>query len=380
MAYRPWVRPMVARDLEEEHRSSSPLELLFDLCFAVAVSQAAGELRRGLLLGQYAHSVGAYLLVFFSIWWAWMNFTWFASAYATDDVPYRWNVFIQIAGVLTLAAGVPRAFEHRDFAIVVIGYVVMRIGLIPQWLRAARHADPPHRRTALQFASGVTVVQIGWVAAQWMPARLWFCAWCILVPVELAVPIWAEHTAMTPWHPRHIVDRYGSFTLIVLGEGILSSTVAIQSAFDAGHVTVGLASIVVGGLLLVFSMWWLYFDRPVHSMLRTGRSFAFLWGYGHLGIFSSVAAVGAGLQVAIERATGHTDVSPVLPGIAVACPVAVFLALVWALMVRPARQGVVPAAVFGSAIVLVLASSATPLPVLAIGGVMAGLVFASLPI
>jgi low temperature requirement protein LtrA len=29
----------------------------------------------------------SYLIVFFAIWWAWMNFTWFASAYDTDDVP-----------------------------------------------------------------------------------------------------------------------------------------------------------------------------------------------------------------------------------------------------------------------------------------------------
>ena len=36
-----------------------------------------------------------------------MNFTWFASAYDTDDVPYRLLTFVQIAGVLVLAAGVP---------------------------------------------------------------------------------------------------------------------------------------------------------------------------------------------------------------------------------------------------------------------------------
>ena len=37
-----------------------------------------------------------------------MNFTWFASAYDNDDVPYRLAVLVQIAGVLILAAGVPR--------------------------------------------------------------------------------------------------------------------------------------------------------------------------------------------------------------------------------------------------------------------------------
>ena len=49
-------------------------------------------------------------MVFFAIWWAWMNFTWFASAYDNDDVPYRLLTFVQIAGVLILAAGVAAAF------------------------------------------------------------------------------------------------------------------------------------------------------------------------------------------------------------------------------------------------------------------------------
>lgn len=284
MARRRWLRPMVARDRDEQHRASSPLELFFDLCFAVAVSQAAGELRRELVLGRWEHALFAYFLVFFAIWWAWMNFTWFASAYDTDDVPYRWKVFVLISGVLTLAAGVPRAFEQRDFGIVTVGYVVMRAGVVAQWLRASRRADSPHRLTALRYALGVTLVQAGWIAAYWLPARLWSVGWSVLLPAELLVPVWAERAGPTPWHPRHIVDRHGSFTLIVLGEGLLSSTAAIQTEFDERRVTPVLGSIVIGGLLLVFSMWWLYFDRPVDRQLMTGNRFAFFWGYGHLGI------------------------------------------------------------------------------------------------
>jgi low temperature requirement protein LtrA len=82
--------------------------------------------------------------VFFAIWWAWVNFTWFASAYDTDDVAYRLLTFVQIVGVLILAAGVPAAFVHGDFTVMTIGYVVMRVALVTQWLRAA-HGDPSGR-------------------------------------------------------------------------------------------------------------------------------------------------------------------------------------------------------------------------------------------
>ncbi len=86
---RPWKRPMDGRDPREEHRASTPLELLFDLCFVVAVAQAAVQLAHGIEENHTGPAVVGFVAVFFAIWWAWMNFTWFASAYDTDDVPYR---------------------------------------------------------------------------------------------------------------------------------------------------------------------------------------------------------------------------------------------------------------------------------------------------
>ena len=152
---RPWHIRMSGRDPAEAHRAATPLELLFDLCFVVAVAQAATFLHHDLAEGQFAHGVLSYLVVFFCIWWPWMNFTWFASAYDTDDVQYRLLTFVQIAGVLVVAAGVPRVFEELDFTIMVVGYVIMRIALVAQWLRAAREdPDPPSRsRCASPWAS-----------------------------------------------------------------------------------------------------------------------------------------------------------------------------------------------------------------------------------
>ena len=104
---------MEGRDPDEPHRAATPLELFFDLCFVVAVAQAAVALHHELADGHLIEGTVAYLMVFFAIWWAWMGFTWFASAYDTDDVLYRLLTFFQIAGVLVIAAGVPRAFESR---------------------------------------------------------------------------------------------------------------------------------------------------------------------------------------------------------------------------------------------------------------------------
>src|SRR5215208_2229886 len=134
-----WYRPMVARPTDEEHRTATALELFFDLCFVVAVAQAASALHHQVAGNHVRDGVVGYVMVFFAIWWAWMNFTWFASAYDNDDVVYRLLTMVQITGVLILAAGVPRAFEHRDFDIVFVGYLVMRAGLVALWLRAGHY-------------------------------------------------------------------------------------------------------------------------------------------------------------------------------------------------------------------------------------------------
>jgi low temperature requirement protein LtrA len=264
------------------------------------------------------------LELFFAIWWAWMNFSWFASAYDTDDVPYRLTTLIQIAGALIMAAGVPRAMAAGDFTVVTAGYVVMRMAMVTQWLRAAR-ADPPRRVACLRYAAGITVVQVGWVARLAVPGEVApLAVTLVLVGAELAVPVYAERAAPTTWNRSHIAERFGLFTLIVLGESVLSATVAVQSALDAEATVADLATIAVGGLLTVFSMWWFYFAKDASRRLASLRT-AIVWGYGHYLVFSSAAAVGAGLAVAVDVALHRAHVGQLGAGLAVTVPAALFL-------------------------------------------------------
>jgi low temperature requirement protein LtrA len=355
-----WYRPMAPRRVDEEHRASTPLELFFDLCFVVAVAQAAARLHHDLSEGHMGHGVLSYAMVFFAIWWAWMNFTWFASAYDTDDGPYRLATLVEITGALILAAGVPRAFDGTDFGIITLGYVVMRLATVGQWLRAAA-TDLSHRSCALRYAVGVGAVQVGWVVRLFLPDSLALPGFAVLVVAELLVPIWAERASRTPWHPDHIAERYGLFTLIVLGESVLAATVAFQSALDTGHGGATLLSLAVAGLVIVFSMWWLYFDRSAGDLLTSQRT-AYVWGYGHYLVFSSAAAVGAGLAVAVDHVRHTAHLSAVAAGYAVAAPVAVFLFSVWVLHLRPHLRGPIVAA-FPAAVVLVLVTPFTPVPV-----------------
>jgi len=328
-------------------------------------------LHHGLAEGVVVPTLVSYGIVFFAIYWAWVNFTWFASAYDTDDLAHRAYVFVTMAGALILAAGVPAVFgEHRDARLVVDGYSVMRVALIVQWVRVARD-DPTGRPAARRFAIGLTIVQVAWIGSLALPGDLWVVAWCVLAAGELAVPMWGEHAGPTPWNPEHIAERYGLFMIIVLGESVLAASRAIQTALAGAHPAAVLGEVVVGGLLVVFAIWWISFDPP--AAIRAGlERRPFVWSYLHLVVFAAVAAVGAGLALSIEGATAGVALGPTATGAAVAVPGAAFLASRWA-MVRGAAVPAVRAVGLPLAVVGVLVAPLTPAPVLVVGLLLATL-------
>jgi low temperature requirement protein LtrA len=137
--------------------------------------------------------------------------------------------------------------------------------------------------------------------------------------------VWAEARVQTTWHSHHISERYGLFTIIVLGESILSATIAVESALASGERFMALAPVIGGGLLIVFGMWWLYFYRPFTALHDHRIRLAFLWGYGHYLVFAAAAAAGAGLAVAVDDVTHKAHISHAAAGAAVAVPVAIYV-------------------------------------------------------
>ncbi|HEY2998403.1 MAG TPA: low temperature requirement protein A [Acidimicrobiales bacterium] len=311
----------VVRDPDEPNRSSSPLELLFDLTFVVAVNQASGALEHELLVGHVRDGIIGFTTVFLAVWWAWMNYTWFNTAHDADDLPHRLLTLVQMAGVLVLAAGVTPAVEDRSLVVVTIGYGIMRVGLIVSWLRVAR--DVPDQRTrALRFAIGLTALQVLWFGRLALPDGPAMVAFVVLFAGELLVPMWAERAAPQPiFHPEHIEERYGLFTIIVLGESILSATAGFRVAVSAAGLTPGLLAVGIGGLVLAFAAWWIYFDHPGH--LTPSPAIAFRWGYAHVVVFASLTAMGAGIHVAADTVAAGEG-GRVAP-LAVALPVAGYL-------------------------------------------------------
>ncbi|MEJ7635538.1 low temperature requirement protein A [Aeromicrobium sp.] len=354
----PILRPLARRDPQEQHRTASPLELFTDLCYVVAIAQAALSLHHEVSAGHPGHGLVWFSISFFAIFWAWLNFVWFNSAYDPDDTTNRLLTLLQIFGSLVLAAGIPRMFEE-DLTLGIIGYVIMRVGLVLMWVRAAA-GHPERRRTALRYAIGLIAVQTGWVVAL-LATQGHLPIWLFVIGVSLdfAVPFYAERAGATPWHPHHIAERYGLFFIIVLGETILSVTIALQVAFDEGKPPPELWYVVGGGVLVTFAGWWLYFARDNADIL-SGNRVGFVWGFGHYVIFGAAAAVGAGLAARVDFYTDHSKVSDDMSSAFVTVPAAAFLAALWLVSIRLHDSSARTLVPFGLAVAALLATTYVP--------------------
>jgi low temperature requirement protein LtrA len=200
-------------------------------------------------------------------------------------------------------------------------------------LQVSRHDDSraPAART---YMATIGIAQVGWVALAVLGLSIGatFAAFGVLLALELAGPLIAERKSATPWHPRHIAERYGLLVIITLGEVIIGTVAALNALVhgDAGW-TVDAALLAVAGVGLTFGCWWMYFAVPWAEPLVRHRERAFLFGYGHLLIFAPLAAMGAGLHVAAFDLEGEATIGDTATVLSVTIPVALYIAMSFAL-------------------------------------------------
>ena len=328
------LRRMTGRDLTQPHRAATPLELLFDLTFVVAFGQAADQLAHYLAEGHLQPALVGFGFSMLVVVWAWINFSWFASAYDTDDWLFRVLTMVQMVGVLVLTLGIPALFVSLDEGapfdngVMVAGYVVMRVALVGQWIRAAA-GDPARRRTALTYAGMILAAQVAWTTLFFIRAAP---GWVVLpvaivaVVLEFTAPIVGERRlGGTPWNAGHIAERYGLLVIIALGESIFGTVASVSAIIQESDWSTEAVLIVVAGTGLTFGMWWTYFMLPSAQVLAVRRERSIAWSYLHLIIYASIAATGAGLHVAAYVIEDHAEISTVAALYSVAIPVLLYM-------------------------------------------------------
>lgn len=299
------IRPLRPRDPSEHHRVSTTLELFFDLITVIAIAAVTAGLHHGISAGHGLEMLPRFLFLFVGVWWCWMNFTWFASAFDNDDALYRFLVMVIMCGELIFAGGAGYIFETLDMRFGLLGWVIMRLGMAGLWLRAAR-GNPDWHRTCIRYAIGIVVAQALWILIYVGTApgsTAFFIAAVLIYVVELGVPAFAESARATPFHRHHIIERYGLLMIISLGEIMLSVSHGFGALFS-DHPSLEAALVAVSGLVLVFSIWWIYFCEEEH-LTTTAMLPALIWGYGHVLIYLATAMLGAAIAAWVDVVTHH---------------------------------------------------------------------------
>lgn len=316
-----WLRPAPMRDVDAGERTSTWLELFFDLCFVAAVAALANGLHADPSLDGLWH----FSLLFVPVWWAWMEFTWFATAWDNDDLFHRLTILAAMLLVIVLAAGIPDVLHGTDDRQFVLAYAAMQGLLIVMFLRVWPHAGDAHRFVR-NYMIGDAIGGLLMLASLAVDPPLRYWVWAVAVLELMAVPVFAVRAYRgQPFDSNHIPERYGLFTIIVLGEGVVAVTAGLgEVSFDGGSVASALM-----GFGIAAAIWWAYFETVSSSALSRERVAAsFLWGYGHLFAYAGIAATAVGVELAIA-AGAHADHGLSLATRLMLCagPAAVLLAL-----------------------------------------------------
>lgn len=301
-----WFRPPTLRSSSTAvDRHATWLELFFDLVFVVAVAELAHTLADHLTRG----GVVTFVLLFMPVWWAWIGSTFYATRFDTDDLQYRLLTAVEMFAVITLAVNIHAGLGEtsRGFA---LAYAAVRAVLVIKYYRAFRHI-PAARPLTTRYAAGFGVAALIWFVSAFVPPPYRFVLWTLGLVIDIGTPLTAgDLHARIPPHPSHLPERFGLFTIIVLGEAIVSvvSGIAVQ---DWTHQSFLVA---VFSTAIAFSLWWIYFDNHEVSAIRAARDAGRIWVYqtwlyAHFPLVVGITATGVGV---LHVFTGDLD-SPLPP-------------------------------------------------------------------
>lgn len=297
------VAPLRVPTARGAGRKVTWLELFFDLIFVAAVAQVAEPLRHDYSLTELARF--APLLVL--IWWAWTGHTFFSTRFDTDDAIQRGLTFLQIFAVAAMAANAKDALDSRSSAGFAAAYAAVRFVLVAQYVRASHVKEA--RGLTLRYIAGHGTAAALWLTSALVPTPARFWIWMIAFAIDLGTPwIALPHGIRVPPDAAHLPERFGLFTLILLGESVVAVMQGMESQENWPPAAVFSA---IGGMGLLFSICWWYFDGAGggrEQRVRTwGDAIRFhVWSYAHFPLYLGVVVLGVGIQRSVTAASHYT--------------------------------------------------------------------------
>lgn len=304
-----WLQPprlRIGEENEAEPRHATWLELFYDLVFVVAVSQLAHNLSKDVSITGFL----GFVMLFVPVWWVWIGTTFYANRFDSDTIGRRLLMGIQMLAVAALAINVHHGLGSSSVGFA-LSYAAARGVLVIEYLWTGWHI-PTARKLINYYAVGFAIAATLWLISAFVPIPFRFILWAIGLVVDFATPLTAQRFQLQlPLHLEHLPERFGLFTIIVLGEAIIAVVNGVAEVEWDGMSELA----AIFGFATAFSLWWVYFENVSGSALRAaGASRKFqiyqVWLYGHLPLVIGLAAAGVGVEHAIATESNQALSNP----------------------------------------------------------------------
>ncbi len=288
----------------DEPRHVTWLEVFFDLVFVLAIAELAHYLHDHLTVAGFFQ----FVFLFLPVWLVWSNYTYYADVFDIDSPRFRIAMLTAMLLSAALAVTIPNAMGSgsTEFAVVYVALRALLVGLYV-W---AWHSSPDVRTAVGWHIAGFSTGVLIWAVLLLMPEPIRFWIWGLGLLVEFATPMLSQILALGkgPVQASHLPERFGLFTIVVLGESIVVAGVGVRASEWAPSSVI----VAILGFCVIGCLWWLYFDRVIDEseierafMSGIGRLLVgFSWVYGHLVLYIALAVTAVGIELAIGEATG----------------------------------------------------------------------------
>jgi low temperature requirement protein LtrA len=269
------------------------LENFYDLIVVVVVAQVSVNLSHDVSVSGFISFIALYI----PIWWSWVGVTFYATRFEIDDLGHRLLILLQIAASVYMAVNVPQGLGENSIGFA-LSYATIRIILVVEYIRIRKHA-PAAGQLIKRYSVGFSIAAVLWFVSALIPPPFRFIFWIVGLIIDISTPLVFTRSISIKYAPdiHHLPERFGAFTIIVLGisilgvvNGISNHNWSTKSITDAGL-----------GLGIAFSLWWVYFDRvdgaEIKALREERRIGVYItWLYIHLPLIIGFTALGVGIE------------------------------------------------------------------------------------
>ncbi len=232
-------------------RHTTWLEIFFDLIAAIIVVQISDRLSNNLTPLGIFYCIALFIPTF----WMWVSYTIFAARFDNNDAIHWGMTFVTMFAGVIMAIQIPTALEEGA-NVFAIGFIISQIALILLYTRAFFDKSTPKSIT-LFYLSCFSIAITCWIISLFFPPLIKFSLWALGMSIYLIMPWIGRKRILSkaPLDTVYVPERFGAFTIIILGQTIAAVVFGLESA--SWHPTAIITSMMA--FILATLIWGQYY-------------------------------------------------------------------------------------------------------------------------